>query len=83
MTAAYIIGPNGEPVTRDDLPDASGRWTPKRKALVVAAIRGGLITLEEAGQRYHFSPAEIERLGQLINQHSLEGARVTYAKQYR
>src|SRR3546814_17315434 len=50
---ASIIGPEGQRITRDTLPPANTkRWVIRRKAEVVAAVRGGLLTLEEACQRY-------------------------------
>jgi hypothetical protein len=49
----YVIGPDGSPLTLGDLPNPSTqRWVVRRKAEVVAAVRGGLLTLEQACQRY-------------------------------
>ena len=46
---AYVIGPTGAPLTLNDLPPVdTGRWVIRRKAEVVAAVRGGLLTLDEA-----------------------------------
>jgi Protein of unknown function (DUF1153) len=54
----YVIGPYG-PVTVADLPSAeTRRWSIRRKAAVVAAVRGGLLTLEEACTRYALSTEE-------------------------
>ncbi len=45
----YVIGPDGSPLTIADLPPANTRrWVIRRKAEVVAAVRGGLLSLEEA-----------------------------------
>lgn len=42
-----------------DLPPANtGRWVARRKAQVVAAVAGGLITLDEACRRYALSAEE-------------------------
>ena len=41
-----------------DLPPATGRWTTRRKALVVAAVRTGRITLQKACERYELSVEE-------------------------
>ena len=47
------------PLTIESLPPASTtRWVVRRKAEVVAAVRAGLITLEEACQRYTLSAEE-------------------------
>ena len=44
----YVIGPDGSPLTLADLPKPSPqRWVVRRKAEVVAAVRGGLLSLEE------------------------------------
>ncbi len=51
--AKYVIGPDGSPLTVADLPPTTTkRWVIRRKAEVVAAVRGGLISLEEACSRY-------------------------------
>ena len=45
----YVIGPDGSPLTIADLPPKdTKRWVIRRKAEVVAAVRGGLLSLEEA-----------------------------------
>ena len=49
----YVIGPDGSPLTIADLPaPGTRRWVIRRKAEVVAAVRGGLLSLEEACTRY-------------------------------
>ena len=49
----YVIGPDGSPLTIADLPPpGTKRWVIRRKAEVVAAVRGGLLSLEEACTRY-------------------------------
>ena len=45
----YVIGPTGAPLTLADLPPAeTQRWVIRRKGEVVAAVRGGLLSLDEA-----------------------------------
>ena len=46
-----VMGPDGNPLTLDDLPaPGTTRWVIRRKAEVVAAVRGGLLThIENAG----------------------------------
>ncbi len=47
-----VIGPTGKPLTVNNLPPAgTKRWVIRRKAEVVAAVRNGLIDLEEACER--------------------------------
>src|SRR5215208_8392636 len=55
----YVIGPDGSPLTINDLPPPdTKRWVIRRKAEVVAAVRGGLLSLEEACARYGLSVEE-------------------------
>ena len=51
--ARYVIGPDGSALTVADLPPrGTKRWVIRRKAELVAAVRGGLLSLEEACERY-------------------------------
>ena len=55
----YVIGPDGSPLTIADLPaPTTKRWVIRRKAEVVAAVRGGLLSLEEACDRYTLTVEE-------------------------
>ena len=55
----YVIGPAGSPLTIADLPPTNTRrWVIRRKAEVVAAVRGGLLSLDEACQRYKLTTEE-------------------------
>src|SRR3979490_2622456 len=57
--AKYVIGPDGSPLTIADLPaPGTKRWVIRRKAEVVAAVRGGLLSLEEACSRYTLTVEE-------------------------
>ncbi len=55
----YVIGPTGRKLTLADLP-APGTmyWVDRRKAEVVAAVRGGLISFDQARTRYMLSAEE-------------------------
>ena len=80
----YVIGPTGEPLTLADLPPAAtDRWVIRRKAEVVAAVRGGLLSLEEACQRYTLTTEEFLSWQMSIDQHGLAGLRTTRIQQYR
>ena len=79
-----IIGPSGQPLTLDDLPDPSTkRWVVRRKAEVVTAVRAGLLTLEEACARYNLSVEEFLSWQTLIDKHGVRGLRTTRLQQYR
>ena len=58
-TANYVIGPTGSRLTLSDLPPPGAmHWVDRRKAEVVAAVRGGLISFEQARSRYMLSAEE-------------------------
>ncbi|MHB8884817.1 DUF1153 domain-containing protein [Methylovirgula sp. HY1] len=80
----YVIGPDGSPLTVADLPPVTTkRWVIRRKAEVVAAVRGGLISLEEACSRYALTVDEFLSWQMSIDQHGLAGLRTTRLQQYR
>lgn len=73
----YVIGPDGSPLTIADLPPMNTRrWVIRRKAEVVAAVRGGLLSLEEACQRYTLTVDEFLSWQMSIDQHGLAGLRI-------
>jgi hypothetical protein len=80
----YVIGPDGSPLTIADLPPPdTKRWVIRRKAEVVAAVRGGLLTLEEACDRYTLTVEEFLAWQRAIDKHGLPGLRATRIQQYR
>lgn len=79
-----VTGPAGTPITMDDLPPPSTtRWVMRRKAEVVFAVRGGLLSLEEACERWHLTPEEYQSWETLIDRYGLRGLRTTRLQQYR
>jgi hypothetical protein len=81
---AYVIGPTGAPLTLRDLPPANtGRWVIRRKAEVVAAVRGGLLSLEDALARYQLTAEEFGAWQNSIDAHGMAGLRTTRIQQYR
>lgn len=80
----YVIGPDGSPLTIADLPPTSTRrWVIRRKAEVVAAVRGGLLSLEEACERYTLTVEEYLAWQRSIDRHGLAGLRTTRIQEYR
>jgi hypothetical protein len=80
----YVIGPTGSPLTLSDLPPReTERWVIRRKAEVVAAVRGGLLTLDEACERYRLTNEEFLGWQKSIDSHGLAGLRTTRSQQYR
>ena len=80
----YVSGPDGSPLTIADLPPPNTkRWVIRRKAEVVAAVRGGLLSLEEACDRYTLTVEEFLAWQRAIDRHGLPGLRATRVQQYR
>lgn len=80
----YVIGPTGAPLTVTDLPPANTqRWVIRRKAEVVAAVRGGLLSLEDACARYRLTNDEFLAWQAAIDRWGMPGLRTTRIQQYR
>ena len=80
----YVIGPTGAPLTLSDLPPGdTQRWVIRRKAEVVAAVHGGLLSLDEACSRYSLTSEEFLGWQKSIERHGLAGLRTTRLQQYR
>jgi hypothetical protein len=80
----YVVGPGGGVLTLADLPAPdTRRWVVSRKAQVVAAVRGGLLSLEEACDRYRLTFEEFMSWQQSIDRNGLAGLRVTHLQEYR
>ncbi len=80
-----ILSPEGDPITLDDLPPAGCdvRWVISRKALVVTAIRDGLIIATEACERYALSETELESWARMFRTYGRPGLRITKLQLYR
>ena len=77
----HVIGPDGRRLTLADLPSPdTKRWVIRRKAEVVAAVRGGLLSLEEACSRYTLNPDEFLSWQYCIDRYGLAGLRTTRAQ---
>ena len=80
----YVLGPDGGPLTIADLPPPNTkRWVIRRKAEVVAAVRGGLLSLDDACKRYKLTIDEFLSWQRLIERHGLPGLRATKVQDYR
>jgi hypothetical protein len=67
-----------------DLPKpGTTRWVIRRKAQVIAAVRGGLLTLEEACGRYMLTVDEFLSWQHMVDLHGLAGLRTTKVQKYR
>lgn len=71
-------------LTLKDLPPpGTHRWVMRRKAEVVAAVRNGLLSLEDACERYTLSVEEFLNWQELIDRHGVRALRATKVKDYR
>jgi uncharacterized protein DUF1153 len=64
-------------------PTDTKRWVPRRKAAIVAAVRSGAISLEEACRLYHLSEEEYRGWERGIEVHGVPGLRSTRLQIYR
>ena len=71
-------------LTLKDLPPpGTHRWVMRRKAEVVAAVRNGLLSLEDACERYTLSVEEFLNWQELIDRHGVRALRATRVKDDR
>ena len=59
------------------------RWTIRRKAALLQALRSGALTLEQARDRYALSVEEIRAWERDLERHGLYGLRATRVQIYR
>jgi hypothetical protein len=80
----FVIGPDGSPLTPADLPNSNnGRWVIRKKAEVVAGVRGGLLSIEEACERYSLTVEEYLSWQSAVDRFGLAGLRTTKMQVYR
>jgi hypothetical protein len=73
-----VIGPLGEKLSLADLPSTNTeRWVVRRKAEVVAAVNGGLLSLDHACERYGLTIEEFASWQRAVERAGLRGLRVT------
>ena len=76
--------PDGTVMTRADLPDPNTRrWVASRKAAVVRAISGGLISSEEALSAYDLSEEELSNWHAVVERHGESALKATSIQRYR
>ncbi|WP_022685325.1 DUF1153 domain-containing protein [Sphingomonas phyllosphaerae] len=81
---AKVIGPLGEPLTLDSLPPSSTtRWVVRRKAEVVAAVNGGLLSVDDVCARYGLTVEEFAGWQRAIDRSGMPGLRVTRIQHYK
>lgn len=81
---AQVIGPLGEPLTLESLPaPGTTRWVVRRKAEVVSAVAGGLLSVDEACERYGLSLEEFAGWQRAVDRSGMPGLRVTRIQHYK
>ncbi len=81
---AKVVGATGDKISLSDLPkDVNVRWTPLLKAKLVHAVRGGLLSFEDAVSRYDLSPEEFGSWQRKYDEHNVSGLRSMKSQQYR
>lgn len=81
---SYVIGPDGSPLTEADLPSPrTRRWSLRRKADIVSAINGGLVSRQDATARYGLSEEKLTDWMREVEEAGLLGPRATRVKKYR
>ena len=81
---SYVRAVDGSPLTIADLPPSNTkRWVSRRKANVVAAVNGGLITLDDACRRYTLTVEEFLSWQKAIERFGVPGLRATRVQIYR
>src|SRR3954453_13207425 len=79
-----VLAPDGSVLTLADLPrpDAQ-RWVASRKAIVVAAVQGGLLSMSDACARYRLTTEEFLSWQAQIDRIGLKGLRAIRVQEYR
>lgn len=79
-----VIGQSGRPITLEALPIGnSGRWIARRKAELVAAIVGGLLSFEEARARYALTVEELASWQRQLERGGVPGLRASELRRRR
>lgn len=81
---SYVKAVDGSPLSLSDLPRGNNpRWVVRKKANLVAAVCGGLISLEDACRRYNLSIEEFASWQRAVDRFGLRGLRATRVQDYR
>jgi hypothetical protein len=81
---AQVIGPLGEPLTLSSLPPpGTTRWVVRRNAEVVSAVNGGLLSINDACERYDLTLEEFASWQRAVDRSGMPGLRVTRIQHYR
>jgi len=81
--ARRVLAPDGTVLTLANLPSPDAqRWVASRKATVVAAVRGGLLSMSDACARYRLTTEEFLSWQTQVDRNGLHGLRTTRIQEY-
>jgi hypothetical protein len=85
LKPAYVTAPDGSRLTEEKLPPRGRglRWVPNRKAAVICAVRGGLLSLDDVRSRWNVTVEEYRNWEKQFDSHGRDGLRVTRIQDYR
>ncbi|SFR03892.1 DUF1153 domain-containing protein [Poseidonocella sedimentorum] len=76
--------PDGSVLSQTDLPPSeTRRWVASRKAAVVNGVRYGLISRENAKERYGLSDEELDEWLNAVKVHGTDALKTTSIQKYR
>lgn len=75
--------PDGTILTLADLPEVGTRWVASRKAVVVAAVRHGLIPREEVVRRYGLSDEEFDSWQAAVERFGRDALKITQLQKFK
>src|SRR5215218_6886858 len=79
-----VLAPDGTVLTLANLPSPDAqRWVASRKAIVVAAVRGGLLSMSAVCARYRLTTEEFLSWQTQVDRDGLHGLRTTRIQEYR
>jgi transposase-like protein len=77
-----VVGPLGDVLTLADLPPSKpGRWVARRKAEVLSALIGGLLTVEDLCRKYGLTEEELLSWMRAYSRHGLPGLKANAPRQ--
>lgn len=75
--------PDGSILTQADLPAVGARWVASRKAVIVAAVRHGLVSREEILLRYDLSDEELDSWLAAVQRHGQAALKITQLQKFK
>ncbi|MTH77488.1 DUF1153 domain-containing protein [Paracoccus aestuariivivens] len=74
---------DGSILTLADLPEVGMRWVARRKAIVVAAVKYGLLSKDDVIKRYDLSEEEFDTWAHMIERHGRDALKITQLQKFK